>query len=88
MKKKQPYRIFPVEVTEQYLPDTSAELRKQAPDCPARTFADVGRYAVIFAAERFGSWFEMERYANRARRVLDLLEELESLRIRNRCAEL
>jgi hypothetical protein len=66
-----------MEVTEEYLADTTAELRKQAPDCPALKFADVGRYAVIFAADWFGSWSEMERYANRVRRVLDLLEEFE-----------
>jgi hypothetical protein len=75
--KKQPYRFFPTEVTEEYLADVTIELRKQAPDCPALTFADVGRYAVIFSADWFGSWSEMERYANRVRRVLDLLEEFE-----------
>jgi hypothetical protein len=77
MKKKQPYRFFPIEITEEYLRETTAELRKQAPDCPTLTFADVGRYAVIFTADWFGSWSEMEAYANRVRRVLDLLEEFE-----------
>ena len=77
MKKKQPYRFFPMEITEEYLRETTAELRKHAPDCPALTFADVGRYAVVFSADWFGSWSEMERYANRVRRVLDLLEEFE-----------
>lgn len=77
MKKKQLCRFFPLEITEEYLRETTAELRKQAPACPALTFADVGRYAVIFTADWFGSWSEMERYANRVRRVLDVLEEFE-----------
>jgi hypothetical protein len=75
--KKRPYRFFPIEITEAYLREITEELRKQAPDCPALTFADVGRYAVVFAADWFGSWSEMERYTNRVRRVLDLLEEFE-----------
>lgn len=66
-----------VEVTEDYLSTTTEEIRKQVPDFPALTFADVGRYAVIFTADWFGSWSEMERYTNRIRRVLDLLEEFE-----------
>lgn len=77
MKKKQPYRFFPVEITEEYLSATTAEIRRQVPDCPALTFADVGRYAVIFCADWFQSWSEMERYTNRIRRVLDLLDEFE-----------
>jgi hypothetical protein len=77
MKKKQIYRFFPLEITEEYLRETTAELRKQAPDCPELTFADVGRYAIVFSADWFGSWSEMERYANRVRRVLDLLDEFE-----------
>jgi len=77
MKKKQPYRFFLVETTEDYLREITEELRKQAPDCPALTFADVGRYAAVFTADWFGSLSEMERYANRVRRVLDLLDEFE-----------
>jgi hypothetical protein len=76
MKKKQPYRFFPVEITKDYL-STTDEIRKHVPDCPALTFADVGRYAVIFAADWFGSWSETERFTNCIRRVLDLLEEFE-----------
>jgi hypothetical protein len=77
MKKKQSYRFFVLEVDEDYLSATTVELRKQVPDCPALTFADVGRCAVIFAADWFGCWSEAERYTNRIRRVLDLLEEFE-----------